>query len=423
MEISLRSQMAAGVAVAGAAAIAVTPIVQQDMVQSLRQVAADVQLTWVNPVSELARSLNLGTDYLFATDTGPFPFLQGQVLRVIQQEPSEHPTLYVIGQGATAPLGWIPQLLGGWTYTTKIYEDEAGTQPAPPPFDTVTTTPIGGFPLASAVGTNLSGYIDAAVRGLSGLVSGVGAAAFAVPFAAVQIVADLIGGQTPDLQAILDEIVAPITDGLETAVAAATYLLTTITTRITTALPLLPAVGIALAQQAFGSAVYLGTELATTFGDAIGNLPDVELAFDTVVNGLVGPTGFVGDVVELTVGRGVATGDSANPFIPSVRSVVSGVTGGSSQVIVNPTVPSALAGAAVDPAGAAVDPVSAEPAADVDAAIARVAVEEDKTTTSDSRGAVSRTRSGGNTVAATADSDDSAPKPAAKQRASRSARR
>jgi hypothetical protein len=102
MKILLRSQMAAGVAVAGAAAIAVTPIVQPEIVQSLRQVAADVKLTWVNPVSELASSLNLGTNYLFATDTGAFPFLQGQVLQVIQQEPSEHPTLYVIGQGATA---------------------------------------------------------------------------------------------------------------------------------------------------------------------------------------------------------------------------------------------------------------------------------------------------------------------------------
>ena len=51
MEISLRSQMAAGVAVAGAAAIAVTPIVKPEIVQSLRQVAADVKLTWVNPVS------------------------------------------------------------------------------------------------------------------------------------------------------------------------------------------------------------------------------------------------------------------------------------------------------------------------------------------------------------------------------------
>jgi hypothetical protein len=418
MEISLRSQMAAGVALAGAAAIAVTPIVGPDVVQSLRQVTADVQLTWVNPISELAASLNLGTNYLFATDTGAFPFLQGQVLQVIQQEPSVHPTLYVIGQGATAPLGWIPQLLGGWTYTTKIYQDRAGTQPALPPFDTVTTTAIGGFPLASAVATNLSGYVDAAILGLSGLVGGVGAAAFAIPFAAVQIVADLIGGETPDFQAILDEIVTPITDGLESAVAAATYLLTNITTRITTALPLIPAVGVALVQQAVGSAVYLATELATTFGDAIGDLPDVERAFDTVVTGLLGPTGFVGDLAELTVGRGVATGDSDTPFIPSLRSVVSGVTGGTSQVIVNPTVPSALAGASVALA-------SAESAADPDASIARVAVEEDNAGTA-GRGAGaagSGTLRGGNTVTATDGSDQPAPKPAAKQRASRGARR
>jgi hypothetical protein len=280
------------------------------------------------------------------------------------------------------------------------------------------------------VGTNLSGYLDAVFLGLTGVVGGVGAAAFAIPLAAFQIVADLIGGETPDFPAILDEIVTPITDGLETAVAAATYLLTNITTRITTGLPLLPAVGVALVQQAVGSVVYLATELATTFGDAIGDLPDVERAFDTVVTGLLGPTGFVGDLVELTVGRGVATGDIDNPFIPSVRSVVSGVTGGTSQVIVNPTVPSALAGASVGSA-------SAEPAVDPDGSIARVAVEEDNTVTSIARLAVEedntdtsgsgaaarKTLRGGNTVTATDGSDEPAAKPAAKQRASRSARR
>lgn len=402
METSLRSQMAAGVALAGAAAIAVIPIVQPEIAQPLRKVTADVQLTWVNPVSEFIGSLNLGTNYLFATDAGAFPYLQGQVLQVLPQEPGVNPTLYVIGQGATAPLGWIPQLFGGWIYTTKIFQDTAGAQPALPPFDTVTTTPIGGFPLASAVATNLSGYLDAAVLGLSGLVGGVGAAAFAIPFAAFQIVADLIAGQTPDFEAILSTIVTPITDGIGAALSAGTYILTNLITRVTRALPLPPAVGVALVQQAVGSAVYLATALATTVGDAIGDLPDVELAFDTVVQGLLGPNGFVGNLVELTVGRGVATGDPDIPFIPSVRTLVSGVTGATSQAIVNPSVPSALAGASVAPA-------SAEPTVDLDASIARAAVEDVNTGASDRDAAGGETLPGDNSVTATVGPGEQAP--------------
>lgn len=383
--------MAAGVAFAGVAAMAVIPIATPESAQSLRRVTADVQLTWVNPISELVGSLNLGTNYLFATDTGAFPYLHGQVLQVLPQEPGVNPTLYVIGQGATAPLGWIPQLFGGWSYTTKIYQDRAGGQPAPPPFDTVTTTTVGGFPLTSAVAGNLSGYLDAAVLGLSGLVGGVGAAAFAIPFAAVRIVADLIAGRTPDFQAILNTVVTPITDGVGVALGAATYILENLTTRVGAGLPLPPAVGVALVQQAVGSAIYLGKSLTATFGDAIRELPDIGLAFDTVAQRLLGPNGFVGDLFKLTVGPGVETGDAGNPFIASVRTLVSGVTGATSQAIVNPKVPSALAGASVGPA-------SAEPAAGLGASITRAAVEDDNTGTSARTAAGGEALPGGDTI-------------------------
>ncbi len=402
MEISIRSQMAAGVALAGVAAIAATPIVAPEIDHSLRKVTADVQLTWVNPISELVGSLNLGTNYRFATATGDFPYLQGQVLLVIPQEPGEippHPTLYVIGQGAAAPLGWIPQLLGGWSYTTKNFQDTAGTQPwTTPPLDTVTTSAVGGFPLTSALATNVSGYLDATVLGLSGLVGGVGAAAFAVPFAAVQIVADLVAGRTPDFRAILNTIVTPIADGVGEALGAATYILTNLTTRITAGLPLLPAVGVALVQQAISSAVYLGKSLTTTFGDAIGALPNIELAFDTVVQGLLGPTGLVGDLVNLTVGPGVATGDPDDPFIASVRTLVSGVTGATSQAIVNPKFPPAPAGASVGPG----------------ASIARAPVGDDNTSASARNAAGGETIPGGNTDTTTGGSDEAGPKPAAR---------
>ena len=174
--------------------------------------------------------------------------------------------------------------------------------------------------------------------------------------------------------------------------SAATYILTNLTTRVGRALFLLPAVGVALVQQAVASATYLGNSLVTTLGDAMRDLPDVELAFDRVVQGLVGPNGLVGNVIELTVGRGVATGAPDTPFIPSVRSLVSGVTGGTSQDIVNPAVPSALA-------------------AGLDASIARATMGDDNTDSS-ARGA-GQTPAGGNSDVATDGSEEAVSRPGA----------
>jgi hypothetical protein len=89
--------------------------------------------------------------------------------------------------------------------------------------------------------------------------------------------------------------------------------------------------------------------------------------------------------------------------------LVSDVTGATSQAIVNPTVPSALAGASVSPA-------STEPTGDTDTLIARSAVEGDNTGISVRSAEGDEPFPGGNTDTATATggSDEAAPKPPAR---------
>ncbi|MGI9125124.1 MAG: hypothetical protein ACR2JM_10295, partial [Mycobacterium sp.] len=64
MQISLRSQLAAGVAFAGAAAIAVTPIAQPSILPALQTKASVALAAFDNPIAALVDTANLGVNYL-----------------------------------------------------------------------------------------------------------------------------------------------------------------------------------------------------------------------------------------------------------------------------------------------------------------------------------------------------------------------
>ena len=70
MNVSLRSQMVAGVAALGATAVAIVPIAQQEVLPSMQRAAAAVQLTGLaNPVGSVLGSLGEVNSYLFDTYT------------------------------------------------------------------------------------------------------------------------------------------------------------------------------------------------------------------------------------------------------------------------------------------------------------------------------------------------------------------
>ena len=66
MQLSLRSQLIAGVAALSATAVAVAPIAQPDLLASPQQVAAAIQLSaFANPVTELLGTLALTSEFIF----------------------------------------------------------------------------------------------------------------------------------------------------------------------------------------------------------------------------------------------------------------------------------------------------------------------------------------------------------------------
>lgn len=347
MEISLRSQFTAGVVFVGAAAVAVTPIAVPDVLPSVQRVTANVQnAAFVDPLATLGASLGLLGQWVFGTqftDGAQLPLDTGDI---------------VGAPWFLSPDGVIPQLLNG----TQLY---ALTPPAGPfvPIGSVT-----GMPMLTQVGTNLSNYALAGVGALQGITDATGALLFGLPLAAFTVISDLLNGQTPDFAAIIqDTIITPITNAVTSVIGAVTYVATNVVNNTLSLLTALPTLAIAAATTAVNGLVYTGTQLLNTATTAIGDLAtlDLEGAWNTTVEGVLGPTGLIGNLLNLSIGQGVVVPDNPDsPFIPSMRQTLTGATiAGSLAIQTEPPVVTAPTGTLAGRAGGAANARSALSAA------------------------------------------------------------
>ena len=274
MQISLRSQMVAGVATVGAAAMVVAPIAQPDLLPSMQRVSSAVELAaFANPVELLLATL---------ADTSASIFDQASLL-----DPSE--------------LFW-PDSFYTPDFEFLFAPGYYGLIP-----DFANQVSFGGL---SAIVTNLGGYVYAATEGLTGLLGGPITALTNVPFALITAAGYLASGQ-PEL-AILElqtQILDPLQQGLGSALAAAGYIIDNViangTTLITNTIPGL--VG-NLINTATNGPLYVGQELISALSTAIGLLTtgDIEGAWNAAVEGLLAPTtGTLALIKDLTIGIGI----------------------------------------------------------------------------------------------------------------------
>ena len=148
MNVSLRSQMTAGVAALGAAVVAVTPITQPDLLPSMQRVAAAVELSaFSNPIIAITDTISFATGYIL---------YQGFVSEDIVLPDAFYGTEFLY-----APLnnGIIPDLVNQFSNGAL-----------------------------SGLVNNLSGYGFAGVTTALDLVDGIAGAAFNAPFAIVEAV-------------------------------------------------------------------------------------------------------------------------------------------------------------------------------------------------------------------------------------------
>lgn len=368
MQLSLRSQLIAGVAAVGATAIAITPIAQPDLLASPQQVSAAVQLSaFANPLTELLGTLSFASENIF-----------------YQAQLPGFDDLYWPESFYNDALDfvWAP----GYT----------GLLP-----DAVNQFSFGAL---SAVLNNLSGYIDTAIYGTLGVASGVSDAVFNTPFALIDAAQLALAGQIDDAIAVLqDQILVPLQDGFALGITTVGYIVDNVIANATTLLTdTLPRLFTGLIDSTVGAATYLGQTAIGVATDIVTNLAslNIEGAWNAAVNGLLSPDfGLLGAVSALTIGIGITqdieyedVGFIETVVYPSYRSVLTSVSqrvgdfsslgegginndpccGASSAAAV-----SAPAAADVDPAPVAVQVPAVEPVPAVAAAVGDSLAAED----------------------------------------------
>lgn len=302
MQLSLRSQLIAGVAALSATAVAIAPIAQPDLLASPQRVSAAIQLSaFANPVTELLGTLALTAENIFYQDTLPSP----------------------------SDLFW-PDSFYNSDFTFVYAPNFYGLIP-----DEVNQFSSGAL---SAVLNNLSGYIDTTVYGVTGVAIGVSDAVFNTPFALITAAQLALAGQIDAAIAELQaQILVPLQDGIATGIQAGTYILNNVVANATTLLTdTLPRLVSGLAEATVAGTTYLVETAIAVASDVVSNLAslNIEGAWNAAVNGLLDPnTGLLGSVGALTVGVGLFE-DIDYPDIgvvqtvtpPSIRSVLTSVS-------------------------------------------------------------------------------------------------
>ncbi|MBU3750983.1 MAG: hypothetical protein FGM52_11125, partial [Mycobacterium sp.] len=287
MNVSLRSQLVAGVAALGAAAVAIAPVAQPDLLPSAQRAAAAVELAALaNPLTEVGAVIQAGI-----TD--------------------------VFGQAFVAEdIVWPEDFYGEYLYAPLNFGQ------LPDWVNQFSSGPLSGL------ANNVSGYAAAGLAGVVALGDGAAAALFNTPAAVVTAVSQLAAGDPEAaLNTLIIEIVAPLQLGIGGAVAGASYVVDNfignLGTVVTEFLPF-------LAQGVFGALggalTLMGESLGATFTAVVESLGagDVEAAWNGAVTGLLGLNGTLGQLEAFTLGLGLGR-DVDGEYVldtPSPRSVI-----------------------------------------------------------------------------------------------------
>ena len=352
MQLSLRSQLTAGLAAFGATTLALTPIAQPDVLPSVERVSAAVQLSaFANPVTALLDTLSFTSEDLFY--------------------PAQLPGFDDLFWPAS-----FYNAAGDFLYAPGYF----GLVP-----DAVNQFSFGGL---SALINNLSGYIDAGIYGTTQALGGVASSVFNTPFAVVAAAQLALAG---DIDAALAElqtqILAPLEQGIAAGLQGIGYIVDNVINNAQTIISdTVPRLVAGLIEQVTGAATYLFNNVvqtATTIVTSLAGL-DIEGAWNAAVNGLLGPDGLLGSVEQLTVGIGIVqvVENVETVVVPSVRSTLTSSSQrlgdfslfGDGGILNDPFIPTAAATLPAAAAPAEVPAVEA-PAAEVTAAEVTAAVE------------------------------------------------
>ena len=271
MQLSLRSQMIAGVAALGATAVAITPFAQSAVMPSLARVSSEVQLSaFVNPVAVIAG------------------VIEGTVAEVFNSAAlPDSNNLY-----------WPDSFYSDTNYDILYAPGYVGLIP-----DTVNQFSFGAL---SALVNNLSGYAEAGLSAPTGLIGGVTSAVWNAPQAAIAAVGYLAAGDTASALAVLQtQIIAPLTAGIQQAANGVGYIIDNVLGNAQTLFgDTLPRLVANVVSQVVGASTYIVQSAIATVSQVVTDLAGLQLenAWNDAINGFLGVNGTLGQIAALTMG-------------------------------------------------------------------------------------------------------------------------
>ena len=353
MQLSLRSQMIAGTtALVGASAIALTPVAPAVNLPALQAPSlANVSLAaFDSPITALLNTSVMATNYLFSNanpaDAAQWPFAQFGTFWGVP--PTNYPVLpAALGNdalGGYSSVGLIPQIIDD------------------------------GLPIISELGWNGTDYLQVASSSLYGAAYSISEGIWDIPAEVYAAVGELLGGDpAAAIQTLINAVVVPVYTAGSFLLAGGSYIASGLITRAGALLASIPEILGGLVTTAIGIPTALIGKTVDIVGGVVTSLLsfDLEGAWNGVVNGLLGPEGLPGTILNLTIGAGVQTGpiDALTPeaiaanFAPSLRTAVQSVVKTVAGALATPV---ALSAATVSPAAAR--SAVAAPAAAVEAA-------------------------------------------------------
>ncbi|MGI9164336.1 MAG: hypothetical protein ACR2JI_15640 [Mycobacterium sp.] len=272
MQLSLRSQMIAGVAALGVTAVAIAPLSSPALAPSMARVSTPVELSaLVNPISAIASVGAYLSDDLFSSVQWLGP---DELVWPDGFYNSDFSFVY-----APAYVGAIPDAANQFSFGTL-----------------------------SALVSNLSGYAQAGLSTLS-VVEGVSSAIWNTPTAVVAAVGYLAAGDTASALAVLQtEILAPLQAGIAQAVAGVGFIIDNVIGNVQSLAGItIPGLIANVGSSVVGSISYMVQSAVTTVTQVVTDLAGLqfEAAWNDAVLGLLGPNGTLGQIESFTAGVGI----------------------------------------------------------------------------------------------------------------------
>jgi hypothetical protein len=179
---------------------------------------------------------------------------------------------------------------------------------------------------------NVEDYVSVVLSGLNLAARELATGVWDLPAAALDAVQLAVAGQFSEaLTVISDAIISPIAAAGQIVLDAGSYVLSNVAAKASAVIAALPQILTTFAGSVIGGVPIVAQQAIAIVTDVVASLSTLnfEGAWNTAVDGLLGPSGIQGTLLNLTTGAGIQTGPIVDPetdiptnFVPSFRTAV-----------------------------------------------------------------------------------------------------